>query len=77
MRKMIAEINQAYTPSLILLDGIEAFVDGGPRRGTRKRSDVIIAGSDRIAVDAMALALLKELAATRRSWVKGFSSRSR
>ena len=30
MKKMIAEINQAYTPSLILLDGIEAFVDGGP-----------------------------------------------
>ena len=27
---MIAEISQAYTPSLIVLDGIEAFVDGGP-----------------------------------------------
>jgi uncharacterized protein (DUF362 family) len=25
MRKMISEINMAYTPSLILLDGIEAF----------------------------------------------------
>jgi uncharacterized protein (DUF362 family) len=27
-RKMIAEINQAYAPALILLDGIEAFVEG-------------------------------------------------
>jgi uncharacterized protein (DUF362 family) len=61
MRKMIAEINQAYTPSLILLDGIEAFTDGGPGRGTRKRGDVIIAGSDRIAIDAVGLAALKEL----------------
>jgi uncharacterized protein (DUF362 family) len=61
MRKMIAEINQAYTPSLILLDGTEAFVDGGPGKGTRKRGDVIIAGSDRIAIDAVGLAVLKEL----------------
>lgn len=61
MRKMIAEINQAYTPSLILLDGIEAFVDGGPGRGTRKRADVILAGTDRIAIDAVGVAILKEL----------------
>ncbi len=65
MRKMIAEINQAYTPSLILLDGIEAFVDGGPGKGTRKRGDVIIAGSDRIAIDAVGLAVLKDLGSNR------------
>jgi uncharacterized protein (DUF362 family) len=61
MRKMIAEINQVYTPSLILLDGIEAFVDGGPMKGTKKRADVMIAGTDRIAIDAVGLAILKEL----------------
>jgi uncharacterized protein (DUF362 family) len=61
MRKMIAEINQAYSPSLILLDGIEAFTDGGPGRGTRKRADVLIAGTDRIAIDAAGIAVLKEL----------------
>jgi uncharacterized protein (DUF362 family) len=61
MRKMIAEINQAYRPSLILLDGIEAFVDGGPMEGLRKRADVIIAGTDRIAIDAAGLAVLKEI----------------
>src|SRR4030066_161218 len=61
MRKMIAEINQAYNPSLILLDAIEAFVDGGPAKGTRKRADVIIAGTDRIAIDAVGIAILKGL----------------
>jgi uncharacterized protein (DUF362 family) len=61
MRKMIAEINQVYTPSLILLDAIEAFVDGGPMKGTKKRADVILAGTDRIAIDAVGLAILKEL----------------
>ena len=61
MRKMIAEINQAYSPSLIVLDAIEAFVDGGPMTGMLKRADVIVAGTDRIAIDAVGLAILKDL----------------
>ena len=61
MRKMIAEINLAYSPSLILMDGIEAFVDGGPMSGTKKRGDVIVAGTDRIAIDAVGIAILKDL----------------
>jgi len=61
MRKMIAEINLAYAPSLILLDGIEAFTDRGPMTGTRKRADVLLAGTDRIAIDALGLAVLKDL----------------
>ncbi len=61
MRKMIAEINQVYTPSLVLLDAIEAFVDGGPGHGTRKRADVIVAGTDRIAIDAVGISILKHL----------------
>ena len=65
MRKMIAEINLVYRPSLILLDGIEAFTDGGPMTGRRKRADVILAGSDRIAVDAVGLAILKDIGANK------------
>ena len=61
MRKMIAEINQAYSPSLIVLDAIEAFVDGGPMTGKKKRADLIVAGTDRIAIDAVGLAILKDL----------------
>ncbi|MEK6545037.1 MAG: DUF362 domain-containing protein [Nitrospinota bacterium] len=61
MRKMIAEINQVYSPSLILMDGIEAFVDGGPMSGTKKKGDVIVAGTDRIAIDAVGLSILKDL----------------
>jgi uncharacterized protein (DUF362 family) len=63
MRKMIAEINQAYRPALIVLDATEAFTDGGPSHGTRKRADLIVAGTDRIAVDAVGLAILKDLGA--------------
>ncbi len=60
MRKMIAEINLAYKPELIVLDGVEVFTDGGPMEGTRKKADVIISGTDRVAIDAVGLAILKE-----------------
>lgn len=61
MRKMIAEINVAYSPQLILMDGIEAFVDGGPSTGKKADADVFVGGTDRIAVDAVGVAILKEL----------------
>lgn len=61
MRKMIAEINQTYRPSLILLDGIDVFVDKGPSRGPMLPADVLLAGTDRIAIDAVGIAVLKEL----------------
>ena len=61
MRRMIAELNQGYTPQLIVMDGIEAFTDGGPSRGTLKQGNVVVAGTDRVAVDAVGLAILKEL----------------
>lgn len=61
MRRMIAELNLGYKPRLIVLDGIDVFVDGGPSRGDHRKADVIIAGTDRVAVDAAGLAVLKEL----------------
>ncbi|HEY4658056.1 MAG TPA: DUF362 domain-containing protein [Gemmatimonadaceae bacterium] len=61
MRRMIAELNASYKPNLIVLDGVAAFTDGGPSRGVLKPGNVMIAGNDRIAVDAVGLAVLKEL----------------
>jgi uncharacterized protein (DUF362 family) len=58
-RKMIAEINTAYTPSLIVMDGVEAFLDGGPDTGTRAETNVVLAGTDRIAIDAVGVAILR------------------
>ncbi|MCS7286976.1 MAG: DUF362 domain-containing protein [Anaerolineae bacterium] len=58
-RKMIAEINVAYQPALIVLDGVEAFVTGGPERGKRVRTGVILAGADRVAIDAAGVAILR------------------
>jgi uncharacterized protein (DUF362 family) len=58
---MIAEINAAYRPALVVLDGLEAFVDEGPMTGPRKDAGVFLAGTDRVAVDAVGVAILKGL----------------
>jgi len=60
-RRMIAEINEPFKPSLVIMDGVEAFVDGGPATGKRARGDVFWASSDRVAVDAVGVAILKYL----------------
>lgn len=64
MRKMIAEINACYSPSLVILDGITAFVDGGPSKGTEVQGNVILASTDRIAIDAVGVAILRDLGTT-------------
>jgi len=63
-RQMIAEINSAYSPDLIVLDAVEAFVDGGPTEGTRVEAGVVLAGSDRAAIDAVGIAILRLLGTT-------------
>ncbi|MDR9401974.1 MAG: DUF362 domain-containing protein [Halothece sp. Uz-M2-17] len=63
-RKMIAEVNAAYQPDLVLLDGVEAFVNGGPANGQKVAANVMIAGRDRVAVDVVGLALLRSFGTT-------------
>ncbi len=63
MRRRIAEINLGYKPAFIVMDGIDTFVDGGPSNGKRVAGNVFIGGTDRIAVDAVGVAILKELGA--------------
>lgn len=60
-RKMIAEINEPFQPALIVLDGVDAFVDGGPATGKHAKGEVFLASADRVAIDATGLAILKFL----------------
>ena len=63
-RKMIAEINAVYKADLIIIDGLVTFVDGGPMEGTRKEANVFVAGTDKVAIDAVGVALLRILGTT-------------
>jgi uncharacterized protein (DUF362 family) len=43
---------------------VEAFVGGGPEAGTRVRAQVVLAGIDRVALDAVGVALLRYFGTT-------------
>jgi uncharacterized protein (DUF362 family) len=70
MRRMIADVNMAYNPDLVVIDGIDAFVDGGPWDGTLAHPGVILLGTDRVAIDAVGVSILRYLGTTRavRQW---------
>ncbi len=59
-RRMIAEINTLYRPALVIMDAMEAFIDGGPEAGTTVKPGLILASRDRVALDAVGVAILKK-----------------
>lgn len=63
-RLMIAEINSAYSAQLIVLDAMEGFANQGPETGRLIEPGVILAGSDRIAIDAVGVAILRHFGTT-------------
>src|SRR6478735_3191820 len=63
-RRMIAEINAAYTPALVVLDAVQGLTTEGPDKGTLVEPGIMIAGTDRIAVDAVGVALLRHYGTT-------------
>lgn len=64
-RKMIAEINRFYRTDLVVMDAAEGFSTGGPDRGKLIRPGVFVAGTDRVAVDAVGVALLRKAGTSR------------
>lgn len=63
-RQMIAEVNTRYSPDLVILDGFEAFIDGGPDIGSKVQPGVFIVGTDRLAIDAIGVAILRKYGTT-------------
>jgi len=64
-RYMIAEINKHYPVDLVLMDATKAFVDGGPEKGTLVEPGLFLASEDRVAIDAVGVALLRYYGTTR------------
>lgn len=62
-RLMIAEINAHYSVDLVLLDAARAFISGGPDKGEEAAPGLMLASRDRVAVDAVGVALLREFGA--------------
>ncbi len=65
MRKMIAEINTSYQPEFVILDAIKGFSKGGPETGELIEPGILMASSDRVAIDAAGVAVLRIYGTTR------------
>ena len=58
-RQMIAEINNHYKVDVAVMDGIKAFVTGGPESGDLVEPGLLLASRDRVALDAVGVSILK------------------
>lgn len=61
---MIAEISRFCPCDIAVMDATEGFSTGGPERGTRIAPNVILASTDRVALDAAGIALLRHYGST-------------
>ena len=59
----IAELNLAVHPALTIADGTTTMIEGGPTSGTAAKTDLLICSGDRVAVDVVAIALLRSFGA--------------
>ncbi|NLA38249.1 MAG: DUF362 domain-containing protein [Methanomicrobiales archaeon] len=63
-RRMIAEISRFCPCSLSIMDAAAGFSTGGPERGSLITPGVMLASTDRIALDAAGIALLRYYGST-------------
>jgi uncharacterized protein (DUF362 family) len=59
-RRMIAEINTAYQPAIVVMDAMQAFTTAGPDTGTLVEPQLMLAATDRVALDAVGVAILRQ-----------------
>lgn len=63
-RSMIAEINHEYPIDLVVMDALAGFTQGGPEKGKIITPGLMLAATDRVAIDAVGIAILREYGTT-------------
>jgi uncharacterized protein (DUF362 family) len=61
--EQIAELNLAVHPHLTVADGTTMMIAGGPTSGTPAQANVLLLSGDRVALDAVAVALIRSYGA--------------
>lgn len=51
LQEKIAELNKIIHPALIIMDARKCFITGGPARGELREPGLILASTDRVAID--------------------------
>lgn len=63
-RQMIAEVNKSYDVDLVVMDAMKAFVNRGPDQGDIVEPSLLLASEDRVAIDAVGVAILRSYGST-------------
>ncbi len=59
----LAEISLCWQPDIIIMDGRQAFVTGGPNRGKVVAPDILLASGNLVAIDVEAVKVLRSFPA--------------
>ncbi len=59
LQEKIAELNTLINPALVLMDARKCFINKGPSRGDVREPDLILASTDRIAIDVEGIKIIK------------------
>jgi uncharacterized protein (DUF362 family) len=51
LQQKVAELNTQIHPDLIIMDARKCFIDGGPSSGEVREPNLILSGTDRVALD--------------------------
>ncbi len=62
LQEKIAEINATYKPDLIVMDARKCFITGGPMTGTVREPGLIMASTDRVAIDLEGIKIIQSFA---------------
>jgi len=63
LEEKIAELNMVYDPDLIIMDARKVFVTKGPEKGRVEEPNLVLAGTDRVAVDVEGVKILQSFKA--------------
>lgn len=64
LHEKVADINKGFTPDLIIMDATKCFIDNGPDDGTIREPGLIVVATDRVALDAVGISILKAAGST-------------
>lgn len=63
-REMIAEINRFYEVDMVIMDAVSGFKNRGPDVGHLIEPNLLLASKDRVALDAVGVAILRSYGTT-------------
>jgi len=63
-REMIAEINRFYEVDMVIMDAVSGFKNRGPDVGDLIEPNLLLASKDRVALDAVGVAILRSYGMT-------------